>query len=79
MRPVLLVVAGPNGSRKTTVTQRLRDTHWSHGVEYLNPDDVAQERFGDWNSPEASLAAAKWTTNRREDGASIGEGWMTIV
>ena len=51
MKPVLLVIAGPNGSGKTTVTGRLRRDHWSDGVEYLNPDEVALERFGDWNSP----------------------------
>ena len=33
----------------------------------LNPDDVAQERFGDWNSPTAVLEAARWTTRRREE------------
>ncbi|MCC6667292.1 MAG: zeta toxin family protein [Polyangiaceae bacterium] len=67
MRPVLLVIAGPNGAGKTTVTTRLRQDHWSHGVEYLNPDDVAQNRFGDWNSPQATLEAAAWTTARREE------------
>lgn len=36
-------------------------------LEYLNPDDVARERFGDWNSPQASLDAARWTTARREE------------
>lgn len=66
-RPVLLVIAGPNGAGKTTVTVRLRDDHWSHGVEYLNPDDIAQTRFGDWNSPRATLEAAEWTTARREE------------
>lgn len=67
MKPVLLVIAGPNGSGKTTVTGRLRRDHWSEGVEYLNPDDVARERFGDWNSPRAVLDAARWTTERREE------------
>lgn len=66
MKPVLLVIAGPNGSGKTTVTVRLRADQWSEGVEYLNPDDVARDRFGDWNSPEATLEAARWTTARRE-------------
>jgi predicted ABC-type ATPase len=42
MNPVLLVIAGPNGSGKTTVTVRLRAAQWSEGVEYLNPDDVAR-------------------------------------
>jgi predicted ABC-type ATPase len=49
MRPALLVIAGPNGSGKTTITARLRQEQWSHGVEYLNADDVARDRFGDWN------------------------------
>lgn len=67
MKPALLVIAGPNGAGKTTITVRLREDHWSQGVEYLNPDDVAQGRFGDWNSPQASLSAAQWTTARREE------------
>jgi predicted ABC-type ATPase len=67
VNPVLLVIAGPNGAGKTTVTTRLRSERWSHGVEYLNPDDVARDRFGDWNSPTATLEAARWTTARREE------------
>jgi predicted ABC-type ATPase len=67
VNPALLVVAGPNGAGKTTVTVRLRDEHWSEGLEYLNPDDVARDRFGDWNSPDAVLAAARWTDARREE------------
>lgn len=67
MRPALLVIAGPNGSGKTTVTARLREERWSEGVEYLNPDEIARDRFGDWNSPAAVLSAAQWTTQRREE------------
>jgi predicted ABC-type ATPase len=67
VNPVLLVIAGPNGAGKTTVTVRLRREKWSDDVEYLNPDDVARERFGDWNSPQASLDAARWTSARREE------------
>lgn len=67
MNPVLLVIAGPNGSGKTTVTARLRATHWSRGVEYLNPDEIARDKFGDWNSPEAVRKAAAWTEARREE------------
>lgn len=74
MRPVLLVIGGPNGSGKTTVTVRLREERWSHGVEYLNADDIARDRFGDWNSPEAVLAAARFTTARRHELLAGGEG-----
>jgi len=80
MKPVLLVVAGPNGAGKTTVTTRLRDERWSDGVEYLNPDDVANDRFGDWNSPTATVQAAEWVTERREQllAARAGIAFETV-
>jgi predicted ABC-type ATPase len=74
VKPALLVIAGPNGSGKTTITTRLRDEHWSAGVEYLNPDEIARDRFGDWNSVEAVASAARWTEARREDLLARGEG-----
>jgi predicted ABC-type ATPase len=67
VRPVVLFIAGPNGAGKTTVTARLRGDHWSEGVEYLNPDEIARDRFGDWNAPQAVLQAANWTDARREE------------
>ena len=66
MKPVLIVVAGPNGAGKTTVTRRLRSDHWNDGVTYLNPDDIAQERFGDWNNPDHIRRAAEWARCERE-------------
>ena len=33
---------------------------------YINPDQVAQERFGDWNSPEAVRQAAEYCADWRE-------------
>ena len=81
MKPVLLVIAGPNGAGKTTVTARLREEHWSEGVEYLNPDEIARDRFGDWNSPEAVRDAALWTTARREHllAARAGLAFETVM
>ena len=59
MNPVLLVIAGPNGAGKTTITARLRAERWSEGVEYINPDEIARDRFGDWNSQPAVVQAAE--------------------
>lgn len=52
-RPVLIVIAGPNGSGKTTVTKRILQDKWAEGAAYINPDQIAQDEFGDWNSEEA--------------------------
>jgi predicted ABC-type ATPase len=81
LKPVLLVIAGPNGAGKTTVTTRLRQERWSEGVEYLNPDEIARDRFGDWNSPAAVLSAAAWTTQRREEllAARAGIAFETVM
>ena len=74
MSPVLLVIAGPNGAGKTTITARLRQERWSDGVEYLNPDEIARDRFGNWNSPQATLDAARWVSARREELLARNEG-----
>ena len=65
-RPVLIVIAGPNGSGKTTITSKILKHEWLEGAVYINPDNVAQERFGDWNSPEAVIQAAQYCEEQRE-------------
>lgn len=65
-RPVLIVIAGPNGSGKTTVTSKILKHEWLEDSVYINPDQVAQERFGDWNSPEAVRQAAVYCADWRE-------------
>lgn len=64
-RPTLCIVAGPNGSGKTTTTIQLLESEWSADSLYINPDNIAQETFGDWNSPDAVLKAAKLATEKR--------------
>jgi predicted ABC-type ATPase len=80
VKPVLLVIAGPNGAGKTTITERLRRERWSEGVEYLNPDEIARDRFGDWNSPTAIRQAAEWSDRRREEllAARAGIAFETV-
>ena len=64
-KPTLCVIAGPNGSGKTSTTIQLLQNEWSEGSLYINPDNIAQERFGDWNSPDAVMKAAKVATELR--------------
>ena len=64
-RPTLCVVAGPNGSGKTTTTVQLLNNEWTADSLYINPDNIAQEMFGDWNSPEAVIKAAEFATKLR--------------
>ena len=65
-RPVLIVIAGPNGSGKTTITSKILKHEWLEGAVYINPDQVAQDRFGNWNSPEAVMQAAQYCEEERE-------------
>ena len=65
-RPVLIVIAGPNGSGKTTVTSKILKHEWLEDSVYINPDQVAQDMFGDWNSSEAVLKAALYCADWRE-------------
>lgn len=64
-RPTLCIVAGPNGSGKTSTTVRLLQNEWTADSLYINPDNIAQENFGDWNSPDAVLKAAQLATQMR--------------
>lgn len=65
-KPLLIVIAGPNGSGKTTITQKILRHEWLEDAVYVNPDNVAQDKFGDWNSQEAVLSAAIYCEELRE-------------
>ena len=65
-KPELIVIAGPNGSGKTSVTQKFLHHEWAEGTLYINPDEVAKDVFGDWNSQEAVLKAANYCADLRE-------------
>ena len=66
-KPKLLIIAGPNGSGKTTFTRLLLGHHWSDDCLFINPDDIAQYEFGDWNSPKAIIMAANRAAELREE------------
>lgn len=65
--PEMIIIAGPNGSGKTTITTQFLRHEWSDGILYINPDIIAQEKFGDWNSTESVIKAAQYCENLRED------------
>lgn len=65
-RPVLIVIAGPNGSGKTSVTSKILHHEWLEDSEYINPDNVARDIFGDWNNQDAVLKAANYCNDWRE-------------
>jgi len=63
----MIVVAGPNGSGKTSLTSQLLLHEWLQNCVYINPDEIAQSRFGDWNSPDAVIKAAQQAHAMREE------------
>ncbi len=66
-KPILIVIAGPNGSGKTTITSKVLHHEWLEDSVYINPDIVAQEMFGDWNDPYAVLQALQYCDAKREE------------
>ena len=66
-KPKLLIVAGPNGSGKTSITSKILKHEWIEGCEYVNPDNIAKDIFGDWNSPDAVMKAARYATEVRHE------------
>lgn len=65
-KPELIIIAGPNGSGKTSITQKFLHHEWAEGTTYINPDQVAKDMFGDWNNSEAVLKAANYCSELRE-------------
>ena len=66
-KPELIMIAGPNGSGKTSVTQKFLHHEWAKDTLYINPDNVANDLFGDWNSIESVLSSARYCENLREN------------
>jgi len=65
-KSALIIIAGPNGSGKTSVTGKILEHRWIEGCTYINPDFIARDEFGDWNSPDAVVKAANRAAELRE-------------
>jgi len=66
-KPILIIIAGPNGSGKTSITGKILNHEWVEECVYINPDNIAKEIFGDWNNKEAVISAANYSQKVRED------------
>lgn len=75
-KPVLIVIAGPNGSGKTSVTEQIIKHQWIEDATYINPDIIAEERFGGWNSIAAIEKSIHFCEDLRE--ACLKEGKSLI-
>ena len=65
-KPELIIIAGPNGSGKTSITQKFLHHEWAEGTTYIKPDQIANDLFGDWNNSESVLKAATYCSDLRE-------------
>ena len=66
-KPILIVIAGPNGSGKTSITTKILHHEWVKECIYINPDNIAKEKFGDWNNPQAIIDAANLSKEIRQN------------
>ena len=66
-KPILIIIAGPNGSGKTSITNKVLKHEWLEDCVYINPDNIAKEVFGDWNSRDAILQGANYATEIRNN------------
>lgn len=64
-KPTLIIIAGPNGSGKTSITTQILRHQWLNDCVYINPDAIAQEELGDWNNKENILKAVQIAESRR--------------
>jgi predicted ABC-type ATPase len=72
-KPTLIIIAGPNGSGKTSITGKILKHEWVEECLYINPDEIAKNTFGDWNNKEAVLSAAILSEKMREDCIENGK------
>jgi predicted ABC-type ATPase len=64
-RPTLIIVCGPNGAGKTSITRKILKHEWLDSATYINPDEIAKDMFGDWNSADSIISAANYAKEQR--------------
>lgn len=76
--PELVVIAGPNGSGKTTFTRQLLESLGASvsRFTYVNPDDIAARDYPDLPPLESNLQAAQSAERIREAALAAGQDLM---
>lgn len=49
------------------MTTQFLHHEWSDGVLYINPDQIAEDKFGGWNDSTAILESAKYCSELRNE------------
>jgi len=49
---------------------------WADGCLFINPDEIAKNEFGDWNSPEAVFKAVVRAQEMREECLKTGQNML---
>ena len=62
-----LSIMGTNGFGKTTITERFLEHGWLGNATYVNPDIIAQEKFGGWDNKESFVKAENYAQEIREN------------
>ena len=74
-KPVLIVIAGPNGSGKATITSRVLHHEWLEDSIYINPDNIAQKEQRTTLSPPFTR---NYMTHKTLNKKVKGEGLKTL-
>lgn len=64
-QPNMIILAGPNGSGKTTFATLLSQHDWGKGCISINADDLAQ-KLGNWNDPICTAQAQQLAREQLE-------------
>ena len=74
LQPTFLIVAGPNGSGKTTFASQLQQHSWARDAVNINADTLAQ-KLGDWNDErytrQAQAMAVELLNSAMQKGENI--------
>lgn len=70
--PKLLILAGPNGSGKTTFCSLLLQHEWGHDCVNINADAIANS-LGDWNNTDHIATAQQMAKQQLESAMAAGK------